>query len=76
MEKSLGPVIGRRGGDVLRISRVEDGRRYGCIVTSDGEISPEMNVDSVLARGYWEPVQATPTAALKAYLKAHDGPGK
>lgn len=74
MVKSLGPVIGRRGGDVLRITRTEGGKRYGCIVTSDGEVSPEMNVDSVLARGYWEPVSAT--AALKSYLKAYNGPSQ
>lgn len=72
MGKSLGQIIARRGGDVLRLSRVEGDKRYGYVILADGTVSPEMNVDSVLSRGYWEP--ASGSEALKSYLKAFDGP--
>lgn len=75
MEKKLGQVIARRGGDVLRLSRVDGEKRYGHVVSSDGTVSPEINVDSVLSRGYWKSASGSET--LKSYLKAFEyGPGK
>ena len=71
-EKNLGQIIARRGGDVLRLSKVEGKKRYGYVVSSEGTVSELVNVDSVLARGYWEP--ASGSEALKSYLKAFDGP--
>jgi hypothetical protein len=68
MENKLGRIIARRGSDVLRLSRVEGNKRYGHIVSKDGGVSPEMNVDSVLARGYWSAASAE--EALKSYIKA------
>ena len=67
-EKKLGPILARRGGDVMRLSRTEGKKRFGYIVSQDGEVSDEVNVDSVLARGYWELASGNET--LKSYLKA------
>jgi hypothetical protein len=75
MEKKLGQIIARRGGDSLRLSRTEGDKRYGHVVLEDGTVSPELIVDSVLSRGYWKPVSAT--ESLKSYIKAlENGPRK
>lgn len=68
MEKKLGRIIARRGTDVLRLSREDGGKRYGYVVLEDGTVSGEVNVDSVLARGYWS--SASGEEAFKSYIKA------
>lgn len=71
----MGRIIARRGGDVLRLSRTVGEKRYGYVVMDDGTCSPEINVDSVLARGYWSPASGAET--FKSYLKAmENGPSK
>jgi hypothetical protein len=73
--RNLGRIIARRGSDILRLPREAEGKRYGYIVFGDGSVSKEMNVDSVLSRGYWSP--ASGTEALKSYIKAlENGPGQ
>jgi len=73
-KQKLGRIIARRGSDALSVSREDGGKRYGYIVFGDGSVSEEVNVDSVISRGYWSP--ASGSEALKSYIKAlENGPG-
>lgn len=59
-------VIAVRGGDKLVLLKEEDGKRKGKVIYEDGGESGIINVDSVLARGYWEPAPTPPAAIAKA----------
>ena len=61
-------IIATRGKDRLEFIEERDGKQYCRILFSDGTESGELNLQSVLARGYWTPVDGM--ASFKAYLKA------
>lgn len=47
-------LIATRGNDKLFLERESEGKRVGRIELEDGVVVNNVNVDSVLARGYWE----------------------
>ena len=65
-------VIATRGGDKLVLLSTENGKRKGKVVYEDGGESGIINVDSVLARGYWVAEKVRPEAIAKA-LNKHGG---
>lgn len=57
-------VLAKRGEQEYLIAL--DGRR-GCVFdAADAVLYPEHSIDSILARGYWEPFQGDGSAILKA----------
>jgi hypothetical protein len=47
-------LIATRGNDKLFLEHESEGKRVGRIELEDGVVVNNVNVDSVLARGYWE----------------------
>jgi hypothetical protein len=57
-------LIATRGNDKLFLERESEGKRVGRIELEDGVVVNNVNVDSVLARGYWK--QAPQPSSVKS----------